>query len=142
MNTMAPDLDGVNEMAGVVKAQAYYSADVDAVEVVPDHCPCMDVHRKAAERQYAAELAAWQEAHGLPSAELVRPAVTRVKCTTVDNFGARRWCRYYYGFALASDETRRVDVSMLRDLAVVGSGRGVKIITLCAGAQRNRPPGV
>lgn len=131
-----------SEVAGVVKGRAYYCAGVDGIEVLPDHCPCLDVHRKAAERQYAAELAAWQESRGLPAGELVRPAPTSVKCTAIGPDGKRRWCRYFYGLADANDETVRVDGSILRDRSIGAGGRGLKVITLCTGQQRNRPPGV
>lgn len=142
MEMLVLDNPGARTMAGVVKATAYYSAERDGVQVLPDHCPVANVHRRDAERRYAEELKAWQDSRGLPHAELARPAPSYLHCTWIAPDGDRRWCRYYYGLARRDDETARIDLSMLRTQIVGRAARQTGCTVLCTGQTRNRPPGV
>ena len=140
--TSVLEMPEVRKMAGVVRATAYYSESTDGLEIVPDRCPAADVHRKRAEEHYKAEAKKWAEAHGLPDAPAMRPAPTYLKCSTIDQRGRRRWCRYYYGLTDHRDETIRLDLSMLGKAAFANATRQAPCCVLCAGAARNRPPGV
>lgn len=122
------------DMAGTVIAEALYVHVMDAVEVVPRTCPGADMHRKDAERKYAAEMAKGRT-------PVVRAEWTRLKCTWFDHDGRRHYCRYAYGFADRKDETVRREVGLLRSECVERAVDTLPIVTLCTQQRMNRPPG-